>query len=134
MRIAELAERSGVSVRNLKRYIELGLINPPVGRTRAASYSQVHLQEVDEVQALLLKGLSLADIRRKRSGASERSSASHAVAVADLRVVTINTDVIVGFLDSGRTPASLQKEIIKKVAEVLQQNPKQVKTRTRKAA
>lgn len=56
MNIEELSEASGISVRNIKRFIALGLVAPAIGRTRGARYSQTHLDDLARVVEAREKG------------------------------------------------------------------------------
>ena len=55
----ELATLAGVPRRTLRYYIQLGLIDPPVGQTRAAYYTWRHLNQLLEVRRLTEQGFSL---------------------------------------------------------------------------
>jgi DNA-binding transcriptional MerR regulator len=63
LRIGEFAQRSGVTLRTLRYYEELGLIRP-VPRTIGASrrYSTQQLERVETVRRLQSLGLSLREI------------------------------------------------------------------------
>jgi DNA-binding transcriptional MerR regulator len=130
MRISELSERSGVSVRNLKRYIQLGLLRPPVGRTRAASYSEDHLKEVTRIQAMQREGRSLEEIGQTMAaaGTERRTSNARSTQATDLRVVAVSEQVFISFLrDSKGVPPSVQEEIIHLVSQTLRNRRKRVK-------
>jgi DNA-binding transcriptional MerR regulator len=69
--IGELAERAGVSRRTVRYYVQLGLIPPPEGLGRGATYSRAHLEEIERVRRLQQSGLELDAIR---SGAANSSA------------------------------------------------------------
>ena len=59
----ELATLAGVPRRTLRYYIQLGLIDPPVGQTRAAYYTWQHLRQLLEVRRLTEQGFSLERVQ-----------------------------------------------------------------------
>jgi DNA-binding transcriptional MerR regulator len=61
-RIAELAEVSGVTVRNIRAYRERGLLDPPCRRGRDAFYDDRHLAQLETINQLLAKGYTSAHI------------------------------------------------------------------------
>jgi len=66
VRLAELSDRTGVSVATLKYYLREGLLHPgaPVSRT-SADYGEAHVERVRLVRALSeVGGLSLATVGR----------------------------------------------------------------------
>jgi DNA-binding transcriptional MerR regulator len=64
-----LARESGVSVRNIRYYQELGLIHHPERRGRMAYYGAPHLTRLQRITALREEGLSLDAISRLLSSA-----------------------------------------------------------------
>ena len=67
LRMDELSTACGITPRNIRRYITLGLIAPPKGRTRNATYNASHLADLLTVRTLLLKGLSLQQAKGEMS-------------------------------------------------------------------
>lgn len=59
MDITKLSEASGVSVRTIKRYIGLGLVEPPVGRTRGAKYTEQHLADLEKIKEAQARGFKV---------------------------------------------------------------------------
>jgi DNA-binding transcriptional MerR regulator len=59
----ELATLAGVPRRTLRYYIQLGLIDPPVGQTRAAYYTWQHLHRLLEIRRLTEQGFSLERVQ-----------------------------------------------------------------------
>jgi DNA-binding transcriptional MerR regulator len=55
----ELAATSGVNPRTVRYYIQLELLDPPQGQTRAARYTLQHLRRLVEIKSLTEQGLSL---------------------------------------------------------------------------
>ena len=62
MRIAELAERSGVSVRNIRFYHQAGVLPRPRLQGRTGWYDEEHLRRLRFVRQLQERGYSLAAI------------------------------------------------------------------------
>lgn len=62
MRIAELAERSGVSVRNIRFYHQAGVLPRPRMQGRVGWYGSEHLERLAFVRRLQQRGYSLAAI------------------------------------------------------------------------
>lgn len=57
-----LSQRSGLPVRTVRYYIQLGLVDRPEGAGRGAQYGRRHLEQLLLVQSLQRKGLSLEQI------------------------------------------------------------------------
>lgn len=87
--IEELANLSGVVRRTIRYYIELGLIDGPVGETRAAYYTWRHLQKLLDIRRLTEEGLSLERVR-KRLLAPDTAAASDA-AVLESPTIDVRT-------------------------------------------
>lgn len=60
--LSELAERSGVSARNIRAYRERGLLDAPRRKGRAALYDDHHLAQLKTINELLAKGYTSAHI------------------------------------------------------------------------
>jgi DNA-binding transcriptional MerR regulator len=80
----ELAALAGVSRRTLRYYIQLGLIERPIGETRAAYYTAIHLEQLltvlkyskaglalDRIAVLLSTPLAAAPVAPPRAGTVE---------------------------------------------------------------
>jgi DNA-binding transcriptional MerR regulator len=61
--LEELATAAGVNARTVRYYIQLSLLDPPVGQTRAARYTWQHLRRLLEVKRLTEQGFSLDRVR-----------------------------------------------------------------------
>lgn len=102
MRITELSALSGLTARNIRKYISLGLVSSPVGRTSNAAYTDVHLAELLAVRKLLLEGTSLKNAKevmnrtRGRSDSAELSGDAltlHTFRVAQGVFLTLDSDI-----------------------------------------
>lgn len=60
--IAELADRTGISVRTIRFYAGMGLIPPPVVRGRVGRYDEYHIARLELVRELQELGFTLAAI------------------------------------------------------------------------
>lgn len=69
--LRELAEAVGLAPRTVRSYIEKGLLPPPAGAGRAASYDEDHLLRLKAIRVMQeLDGLTLEAIRRHLLGLS----------------------------------------------------------------
>jgi DNA-binding transcriptional MerR regulator len=59
----QLAELAGVPRRTIRYYIQLGLVDRPIGETRAAHYTWQHLQQLLAIRKLTEQGFSLERVR-----------------------------------------------------------------------
>jgi DNA-binding transcriptional MerR regulator len=64
MTISELAERTGMTVRNIRAHQTRGLLPPPVVRGRTGYYSQEHVARIELTREMQAEGLNLEAIRR----------------------------------------------------------------------
>ena len=64
----QLAELAGVNRRTIRYYIQLGLIDRPIGETRAAYYTWQHLKQLLEVRGYTEQGFSLERIAELMRG------------------------------------------------------------------
>jgi DNA-binding transcriptional MerR regulator len=64
----ELCSLSDISKRTVRYYMQLGLVDGPVGSTKAAHYLARHLDQLLKVKQLSQAGVSLERIREVLSG------------------------------------------------------------------
>lgn len=64
----ELCTLSGLSSRTLRYYIQIGLVDKPIGQTRAAHYVSLHLEKILRIKQLSDSGISLERIREVLAG------------------------------------------------------------------
>lgn len=122
LRIEELAEGSGATVRNIRVYQERGLLPPPVRRGRTALYGPEHQQRLKLILRLLDRGYTFATIDelliaerhgltlseliesdgmsadRRPVGPRRRASRSDAVAQFDWPVELVHMATIIGLV------------------------------------
>jgi DNA-binding transcriptional MerR regulator len=63
--VGDLARLGGVSRRTVRYYVQEGLIPPPRGLGRAATYGHDHLERLLRVKELQERGLTLEEVRRE---------------------------------------------------------------------
>lgn len=71
-RIAELAQRTGVTPRTIRYYVAEGLLPPPTGAGPQRFYDPSHLLRLEAIQRLKQQYLPLAEIRRRLTGATRK--------------------------------------------------------------
>jgi DNA-binding transcriptional MerR regulator len=64
MTIGELAERTGMTVRNIRAHQTRGLLPPPVVRGRTGYYNEEHVVRIELTREMQADGLNLEAIRR----------------------------------------------------------------------
>ena len=66
--IGEIADRTGVSRRTVRYYVQRGLIDAPLGRGRGSGYSQAHVEQIERVLRLQREGVTLDTIEQLPEG------------------------------------------------------------------
>ena len=64
----DLCTLSDTSKRTVRYYMQIGLVNPPIGSTKAAHYLHQHLDQLLTIRKLSEAGVSLERIREVLSG------------------------------------------------------------------
>jgi DNA-binding transcriptional MerR regulator len=72
----ELATLANVPRRTLRYYIQLGLVDRPIGETRAAHYTWAHLHQLLEIRRLTEQGFSLERVQELLDGRAEPPAAA----------------------------------------------------------
>lgn len=65
----ELCLLTDFTKRTVRYYIQLGVVDRPVGETRAAHYLQRHLEQLLQIKKLTDAGISLGRVKEVMSGA-----------------------------------------------------------------
>lgn len=71
----DLCTLTGLSSRTVRYYIQIGLLDKPIGQTKAAHYMSQHIEKLAKIKQLTESGVSLERIREILSG--EDSPVSH---------------------------------------------------------
>ena len=66
--IDQLCALTDLPKRTIRYYMQLGLVDRPVGETRAAHYTPVHLGQLMQIRKLADSGVSLERIRAVMAG------------------------------------------------------------------
>jgi len=74
MTIDELAQRTGMTVRNIRAHQSRGLVPPPQVRGRTGYYGDDHLMRIELIKELQADGFNLEAIRRLLEGAGGSSA------------------------------------------------------------
>lgn len=77
MTIGELAERTGMTVRNIRAHQTRGLLPPPVVHGRTGYYNEDHVARVELTRELQAEGLNLEAIRRMMEGVNGAAEEIH---------------------------------------------------------
>src|SRR3954451_4109641 len=64
MTISQLAERTGMTVRNIRAHQTRGLLPPPMVRGRTGYYNEEHVARIELTREMQADGLNLEAIRR----------------------------------------------------------------------
>lgn len=116
--IDDLVARTGLNRRTIRYYIQLGLVDRPIGETRAAYYTPQHLSQLVRVTSLSAEGLSLDAIGRLAKSdpaASPRASAAaYSAAVGNVEVrshltLAPGVELVVEPGRAGLTPQQLKR-------------------------
>lgn len=87
--IDQLAQRTGLTVRNLRAYAARGLLPPPRMRGRTGLYGEEHVERLALVREMLGEGYTLAKIEQvlagRGNGGSEAALALHRALMAPWR-------------------------------------------------
>ncbi len=67
----ELSRLTGIPKRTIRYYIQLGLVDRPIGETKAAHYIDAHLNQLLRIKRLTEARVPLERIRQVMDGASE---------------------------------------------------------------
>lgn len=64
----QLCTLAGCTKRTVRYYVQLGLVDRPVGETRAARYGRRHLEQLLQIRQLSEAGVSLERVREVMDG------------------------------------------------------------------
>jgi DNA-binding transcriptional MerR regulator len=126
----ELCTLSDTPRRTVRYYIQLGLVDRPVGETRAAHYVGRHLEQLLKIRQLTDAGVSLERIREVLSGETPpvppRQRKPGSVQVRSHLHIAEGVELQISPEDAGLTPEQV-RALVRKVMQAyqdLQQEPK----------
>ncbi len=120
----ELCTLSEVNSRTVRYYIQIGLLDKPIGQTRGARYTSLHLEKLLRIKQLSESGISLERIRDLLTGdslelAQQQKQAGHIEVRTHLHV-TNGIELQVSAETAGLSPEEL-RSFIKRVLEAYQE-------------
>lgn len=68
---SELEEATGVSIRNIRYYIQHGLASPSAGKGKSSYYTPVHVEQLTMVRDMRARGFSIDEIRERMTPSEE---------------------------------------------------------------
>jgi DNA-binding transcriptional MerR regulator len=110
----QLAELAGVNRRTVRYYIQLGLVDRPIGETRAAHYTWKHLKQLLEVRGYTEQGFSLERIGELMRGEESPPPAAQLARPGSITVqshihLADGVELIVEPGQAGLTPEQLRR-------------------------
>ncbi|MBS1894176.1 MAG: MerR family transcriptional regulator, partial [Actinobacteria bacterium] len=83
MTIGELAQRTGMTIRNIRAHQTRGLLPPPEVQGRTGYYNEEHVARIELTREMQAEGLNLEAIRRvlESTGGSSKEMVDFARAV-----------------------------------------------------
>ena len=111
--IGELADKTGVSRRTVRYYVQRGLIDPPDGLGRGSAYVEKHVGQIQRVVRLQREGLDLGTIQQVPAGLEPPATASRAAPEVVIRIPI--AEGIRLELDAGNHPPA--PDVLDKLAE-----------------
>ena len=120
----ELCTLSGVSSRTLRYYIQIGLVDKPIGQTRGAHYLSLHIEKILRIKQLTEAGISLERIREVLSGSPmplpERPKKPGDISVRTHLWVGAGIEIEVSAETAGLSPEQL-RQFLKGVMQAYEQ-------------
>lgn len=110
----ELATLANVPRRTLRYYIQLGLVDRPIGETRAAYYTWAHLHQLLEIRRLTEQGFSLERVQQLLDSRAEPPAAATALRAGSITVqshlhLAPGVELVIDPERSGLTPEQLRR-------------------------
>ncbi len=120
----ELCTLTGVSSRTLRYYIQIGLVDKPIGQTRGAHYLSLHIEKILRIKQLTEAGISLERIREVLSGSPmplpERAKKPGDISVRTHLWVGEGIEIEVSAETAGLSPEQL-RQFLKGVMQMYEQ-------------
>lgn len=122
----ELCTLTDFPKRTVRYYIQLGLVDRPIGETRSAHYLDVHLDQLLRIKKLTDAGVSLERVREVLSGevspVSERQRRPGSVDVKSHLFISPGIELQISPVQAGMTPEQVRaliKAVMLTAQEVL---------------
>ena len=113
--LAELCVLADLPVRTVRYYVQIGLVDRPLGETRAARYGPRHLEQLLSIKKWSAAGVSLERIRELLHGEAApvppRPTQPGTVEVRSHLHVADGIGVVIDASRAGITPSSLRRFI-----------------------
>lgn len=109
--IDQLCALTDLPKRTVRYYMQLGLVDRPIGETRAAHYTSVHLDQLLRVRRLSDAGVSLERIRQVMAGGASpvdsRERQAGDIAVRSHVYIAPGVELQIDPLEAGVSPEQL---------------------------
>ena len=120
----DLCSLTDFSKRTVRYYMQLGLVDRPIGETRAAHYLEAHLQQLLRIKKLTDAGVSLERVRDVLTGGDEpvpaRAKKPGSVEVKSHLFVARGIELQISPDEAGLTPDQV-RALVKAVMAAAQQ-------------
>ena len=120
----DLCSLTNFSKRTVRYYMQLGLVDRPIGETRAAHYLEAHLQQLLRIKKLTDAGVSLERVRDVLTGGDEpvpaRAKKPGSIEVKSHLFVARGIELQISPDEAGLTPDQV-RALIKAVMAAAQQ-------------
>lgn len=128
--LQELCVLADMTIRTVRYYISIGLVDKPQGETRAARYTSAHLEQLLLIKRWTAQGLSLDRIRELLSGEIEdttplRPRRAGAVEVCSHLLISDGLELIIEPSRAQMSPEQLRRFarlVMQAHAQVMQPN------------
>ncbi|MDR2142341.1 MAG: helix-turn-helix domain-containing protein [Deltaproteobacteria bacterium] len=122
----KLCALTGLSRRTARYYIQIGLIDRPVGEGRGAHYTERHLEELVQIKKLTAEGFSLEAVRRLLREPPDRANYQPSQEIGDL-VIKSHVLVAPGIeLTISSKEVSLTSEEIRRLIRAIVEETKKI--------
>lgn len=119
----DLASLTGISKRTVRYYIQMGLVDRPIGETKASRYTPKHLERLLTVQRLTAEGLTLEGVKKylEKDGESKKIGCGpkpRTITAMSKIAIAPGIDLVVSHGESGKSADEL-RELVKKIMEAI---------------
>ena len=111
--LSELCVLADLPIRTVRYYVQIGLVDRPVGETRAARYGSTHLEQLLLIKKWTAAGLSLDRIRELLAGEDatvpERSKRRGTIEVVSRLHIADGVELVIEPSRAGLTPEQVRE-------------------------